>query len=305
MAGFNVNALSNYTKENEKALIKDVVLGLKYEGSTIDKLAKQLGVKGKENIHPLTIDPILQDGSNCGFQASGSTVISEREIATSIIKYNDSWCDRDLVGKFAENQVRLEAGEEVLPFEAEITDGIVKGISKKMEKLVWQGSKTGGDLIDGFLTIAEGADSGATVTGATATGASVYAAVKQAVMAIPDELIDNAVVFVSPSNYRAFVDELVEKNLYHFAPDAKQEDVDVTFPGTNVKIHKTYGLSGKNNKIYASAYENMVYGADMLNANEVVKLWWSDDDDLFKAKVLFNAGVQTIYPDMVVVITKN
>lgn len=305
MAGFNTSALSNYVKENEKALIKDVVLGLKYEGSTIDKLAKQLGVKGKENIHPLTIDPILQDGSNCGFTASGSTTISEREIATEIIKYNDQWCDRDLVGKFAENQVRLEAGEEVLPFEAEITDGIVKGISKKMEKLIWQGSKTGGDLINGFLTIAEGADSGATVTGATATGASVYAAVKQAVMAIPDELIDNAVVFVSPSNYRAFVDELVEKNLYHFAPDAKQEDVDVTFPGTNVKIHKTYGLSGKNNKIYASAYENMVYGADMLNANEVVKLWWSEDDDLFKAKVLFNAGVQTIYPDMVVVITKN
>lgn len=302
---FNTSALSNYVKENEKALIKDVVLGLKYEGSTIDKLAKQLGVKGKENIHPISIDPILQDGSNCGFTASGSTDISEREIATSIIKYNDQWCDRDLVGKFAENQVRLEAGEEVLPFEAEITDGIVKGISKKMEKLVWQGSKSGGDLLDGFLTIAEGADSGATVTGATATGASVYAAVKQAVMAIPDELIDNAVVFVSPSNYRAFVDELVEKNLYHFAPDAKQEDADVTFPGSNVKIHKTYGLSGVNNKIYASAYENMVYGADMLNANEVVKLWWSDDDDLFKAKVLFNAGVQTIYPDMVVVITKN
>lgn len=302
---FNTSALSNYVKENERALIKDVVLGLKYEGSTIDKLAKQLGVKGKENIHPISIDPILQDGSNCGFTASGSTDISEREIATSIIKYNDQWCDRDLVGKFAENQVRLEAGEEVLPFEAEITDGIVKGISKKMEKLIWQGSKSGGDLLDGFLTIAEGADSGATVTGATATGASVYAAVKQAVMAIPDELIDNAVVFVSPSNYRAFVDELVEKNLYHFAPDAKQEDADVTFPGSNVKIHKTYGLSGVNNKIYASAYENMVYGADMLNANEVVKLWWSDDDDLFKAKVLFNAGVQTIYPDMVVVITKN
>lgn len=302
---FNVNGLSTYVKENEKALIKDIVLGLKYEGSTIDKLAKQLGVKSKERLHPMSIDPILQDGSNCGFSASGSTEISEREIATAPIKYNDTWCDKDLIAKFAENQVRLEAGESVLPFEAEITDGIVNGISKKMEKLVWQGSKSGGDLIDGFLTIAEGADSGATITGATATGASTYAAVKQAVMAIPDELIDNAVVFVSPSNYRAFVDELVEKNLYHFAPDAKQEDVDITFPGTNVKVHKTYGLSGKNDKIYASAYENMVYGADMLNANEQVKIWFSDDDDLFKAKVLFNAGVNTIYPDMVVVITKN
>lgn len=302
---FNVNGLTTYVKENEKALIKDIVLGLKSEGSTIDKLAKQLGVKSKERLHPMSIDPILQDGSNCGFTASGSTDISEREIATAIIKYNDQWCDRDLVAKFAENQVRLEAGEESLPFEAEITDGIVTGIAKKMEKLVWQGDKSQGDLIDGFLTIAEGADSAATITTSTASGASVYAAVKEAVMAIPDELIDNAVVFVSPSNYRAFIDELVEKNLYHFAPDAKQEDADVTYPGSDVKIHKTYGLSGVNNKIYASAYENMVYGADMLNASEVVKMWYSEDDDLFKAKVLFNAGVQTIYPDMVVVVTKN
>ena len=64
---FNVNGLSTYVKENEKALIKDIVLGLKYEGSTIDKLAKQLGVKSKERLHPMSIDPILQDGSNCGF----------------------------------------------------------------------------------------------------------------------------------------------------------------------------------------------------------------------------------------------
>lgn len=302
---YTVSGLSAYVKENERVLIKDIVLGLKFEGSTIDRLAKQLGIKGKERLHPMSIDPTIQDGSNCGFSAQGSTVISEREIETAPMKYNDQWCENDLIGKFAEYQVRIEAGEQSLPFEAEITDEVVRKIARKLEKLVWQGDKNDGDLIDGFLTQAEGADSASTITGATATGASVYAAVKQAVMAIPDELLDNATVFVSPANFRAFVDELLEKNLYHWAPDATQNDDTITFPGTNIAVKKTYGLSGVNNKIYASAFQNMVYGADILNANEEVKVWYSDDDDLYKMKAKWNSGVKTIYPDYVVVVTKN
>lgn len=302
--GYNVSGLTAYVEENKKPLIKDVVLGLKYNGSTIDKLNKQLGVKGKERLHPMSVDVTLQDGTNCGFSAQGSTVISEREIETAMIKANDEFCQNDLIGKFAEYEVRIAAGEEALPFEAEIVDGVITSVNKKLEKLVWQGSKSGGDLIDGFLTQAEGADSAATITGTTATGASVYAAVKQAVMAIPDEILENAVVFVSPSNYRAFVDELVEKNLYHFAPDANQEDVDITFPGTEVKVHKTYGLSGKNNKIIASSYDNLIYGCDMLNSKEEIKFWFSNDQDMERYKILFNAGVKSLFPDMLVVITK-
>lgn len=304
--GFDVSALSNYVKENEKVLVKDIVLGSGFKGSTIDKMNHQLGVKGKENMHPMNIDPTLQDATNCGFSAQGSTVISEREIATAQIKVNDQFCKNDLIGKFAEYEVRIAAGEDALPFEAEIMDGYVLGTQKKLEKLIWTGDKTGNsDLLDGFLTIAEGADSASTITASTANGASVYAAVKAAVMAIPEEIIDDAVVFVSPANYRAFVDELVEKNLYHFAPDAKQEDLDITFPGTDIQVHKTYGLSGKNNKIYASTYKNLIYGCDMINAAEEVKAWYSDDDDVNRIKIRFNAGVNTLFPDCVVVVTKN
>ena len=303
--GFNVSGLSAYVQENQRALVKDVVLGLTYEGSTIDKLNHQFGVKGKERMHPMNVDVTLQDGTSCGFSAQGSTVISEREIETAIFKANDEFCKNDLIGKYAEYEVKIAAGQDELPFEAQIVDGVVSSINKKLEKQVWQGQKSGTDLIDGYLTIAEGADSASTITGATAAGASVYAAVKQAVMAIPDELIEKAVVFVSPANYRAFVDELLEKNLYHWAPDATQEDVDITFPGTNIKVHKTYGLSGKNDKIYATSYDNLIYGCDMLNAKEEVKFWFSDDNDVERYKVLFNAGVNTLFPDMVVVITKN
>ena len=119
-------------------------------------------------------------------------------------------------------------------------------------------------------------------------------------MAIPEEILDKAVVFLSPANYRDFVMAMVEKNYIHFGPDGTIEDKDITFPGSEVKVHKTYGLKNNSN-IYASAYENLVYGADLMNDREEARLWFSDDDDLFKLKIKWNAGVTTLYPDMVVI----
>ena len=47
----------------------------------------------------------------------------------------------------------------------------------------------------------------------------------------------------------------------------------------------------------------MVYASDMMNDKEEIRLWFSDDDDLYKLKIKWNAGVKTLYPDAVVVLT--
>ena len=169
-----------------------------------------------------------------------------------------------------------------------------------MEKLVWQGAKSGGDLIDGFLAqAAASGDSASTISVTAASGTAMYTRVKAVIEAIPEAILDKAVVFVSPANFRKLVFELVEKNLYHFAPGADIESKDIIFPGTEVRIHKTHGLMGSD-AIYASAYENMVYGADLENDQEKVRFWYDDNSELFKYSIHWNAGVKTLYPDMVV-----
>ena len=135
------------------------------------------------------------------------------------------------------------------------------------------------------------------MTGSSAT--SMYNKVQEVILAIPEDILDKAVVFMSPANFRKLVFELVEKNLYHFAPGADIEDKDIIFPGTEVRIHKTIGLKGSD-KIYASAYANMVYGADLENDQEKVRFWYDDNSELFKYSIHWNAGVKTLYPDMVV-----
>lgn len=301
MANFTVSGLSAYVKTNEDALIKSVVLG-EVKGDTIANLSKQLGIKTKERLNYLNVDPTFQDGTNCGFSAVGSTEFTERDLETKQYKVQDQYCDRLLLGKFAEYQVKINAQKDAsdLPFEAALMDEIIGGINAKMEKEVWLGSATGTSLIKGFVTLAAGDDSASTVAVAIATGTSVYNAIKAVVMQIPERIIDDATIFVSPAVYRAFVQELVEKNYFHYDPNGSVNEWDITFPGTDIKVHKTIGMTGDKTHIYASTYKNMVYGCDLMGDEEKVKVWYDDNSELFKYNIRWNAGVMTYFPDMVV-----
>ena len=301
MAGFITDNITGYTEINKDVLIKRVVLG-EAKGDTIVNLKKQFGVKTKEKLNVLNVDPALQDGSNCGFTASGSTTFSDREIETAQLKAQDNYCDKDLLGTFAEWQVKINAQkvDADLPFEGYLMDEIIAGVNEKLEKLVWQGNKSGGDLIDGFLTQAAGADSADTIVVGGASASSMYSKVQQVIMAIPEDILDKAIVFMSPASYRKLIFELVEKNLYHYPVGAEIEDKDVYFPGSEVRIHKTAGLKNSD-KLYASCYENMVYGCDLENDQEKIRLWYDDNSELFKYSIHWNSGVKTLFPDMVVV----
>ena len=302
-SGYTVSGLTDYVKVNQDVLIKGIVLG-GVKGDTIPMLRKQLGIKTKERLNYLDVDPVLQDGSNCGFSASGSTAFSEREIETAQIKAQDQYCDKDLLGKFAEYQVKIAATKDGsdMPFEAEILNEVVGKINEKMEKLVWQGDKNNGDLIDGFLTQAEGADSGSTimVTGSSAT--SISARIEEMVAAVPEDFdADKMTIFVSPANFRKLAFELVKDYKYNANMfDADVENRDIIYPGTSIKVHKTIGLLGSD-KLVASPVENLAYGADLMNDEEKIRFWYDDNTELFKYSIHWNAGVKSLYPDLVIV----
>lgn len=290
---FNVSGLSAYVQENRDNILRKVIL----EGDTISRMAKQLGVKTKERLHYFSLDPVIQDGKGCGFSAQGATNITEKDVETAVMKINDEWCNDDLLGKYAEYLVRFgaDANAEQLAFEQLIADELVKNINKEMEKRVWQGKKAT-DLIDGLLTQAA-AD--ANTVKVTLSGNSLYEKVKQVIMAIPEEILDDAVVFVSPANFRGLVFELLEMNNFHITPE-EIEKGEFYFPGTTIAVHKTIGLTGVDDKIYASTWGNMVYATDMMDDKEELRFWFSDDADLHRVKVKWNAGVATYFSDYVV-----
>ena len=292
MANINTSALSNYVEEHNMPLINNVVLG----SSIVRDMSVQTGIKTKARIHYLSTDPTFQDGSACGFNAAGSAALTEREIETGLIKINYEFCNNELLGKYSEYLVRIAAGAEDLGFEKELMDSIIANIQKKLEKMIFLGDKGNSDMFNGLIKVAK--DAGVSEDVLTKSDGA-YANIKSVYMSLPEEVIEKgATIYVSPATYREFTQELVAKNLFHYSGPTDAYPTEIIFPGTDVKVKRAAGIAGTD-YILAGVPKDWFYGCDLSDANEEIKVWYSNDQDVVRMKVLFNAGVQVAFPDEV------
>lgn len=295
---FVVSGLADYVQNNREIILKDIVLG----ADSIQRMTIQPGVKKSADLNFLLVEPALQSGADCGWNASGNATFSKRTITTAAIKVNMAFCKKTLLGKWTEYVVRFGANNEEFPFEQYIIDGVREGIKKQMEKLVWQGDTSNSDLFDGLLKIINAASG--TIKETIASGASAYDAIYQVFMAIPTEILDkdDLTINVSPLVFRAFCKELTDRNMFHYTADGSKTEV--ILPGTSCKVKMVKGLADsvghKERKIVATFDKNLYYGCDMLDDAEEVKAWYSEDSDEHRIRVDFNAGVQIAFPDLCV-----
>lgn len=295
---FDVSTLPAYVEQRRLPLLVSLVL----EGRTLDRMVKQIGIKTSGAINYLATNPVWQEGNSCGFNASGDVTMTQRTINTGHIKINMDFCPDTLLGTWAEYEVAIGAGRERLPFEEEVINDILKVQRVNMEKAIWQGDTASSDFylqhFDGLLKIA-GAEADV-IDVAISAGTSAYDAIKSVIEKIPDEIwADRAKVFVSPAVFRRFMQELVEKNYYHYSGAQADAPDEFYFPGTSIAVVSTPGLVGTN-KIVATTEDNLYYGTDMVDNIDRFKLWYSDDADLYRLRIEWNAGVQFAFPSMVV-----
>ena len=293
MPNFVVTSLPAYVQDNKDLLIKNFAL---VGGETRKRISVQTGIKKDEHINYLNLTPTFQSGVGCGFTAQGEATLTQRLIETARFKVNMEFCPDTLIGKYAEYQVSINASEnESLPFEAYIMEALTNEIVKKIETTIWGGVK-GTDLIDGFITLAK-ADSD--VVDVVIEGTSAYADILKVYNAMSEYTLEQGgEIYVSPAKFRAFMQEMVEKNYFHYNP-GNAEPGEFLLPGSNVKVVRTPGLAGKTEGVGTFA-KNMYYGCDLENAAEDIKVWYTDDDDLIKVAAKWNMGVQFAFPGEVV-----
>lgn len=297
---FVVTSLPAYVQDNKDLIIKNFAL---VGTASRQRFGIQTGIKTSAYLNYLELNPTLQDGKGCGFTALGSATLTQRTITTAVIKVNMDICPDSLLGKYAEYLVRIGANSNELPFEQYIIDGVTTEINKKIEKLIWQGDtskSTDTDLkwLNGILKqLASDSDK---VAVSIAANTAIYDAIKAVYLAIPEETLERgAEIYVSPANYRDFLMAMVEKKYFNYSGPQDSAPEEFVFPGTDVKVVKTPGLAGVNDRIVASFPENFVYGCDAEGDLEDVKIWFSDDDDLFKLKVKWNSGIAYRFPNQV------
>ena len=294
-ANFIVTSLPAYVEENRDLLLKNFGL---VGGSIRNRIGIQTGIKLKEHLNYLEVSPTFQDGLNCELEPQGDVTLTNREIETAWIEVLIAICPKKLVGKWAEYLVRANANAESLPFEQYIIDGFIAEVNRKIEKLIFQGDKTlttNPDLkwINGFVKVFQTDGTEVTVTGST-----ILAKLQALYAGLDDYTLERgAEIYVSPANYRAFLQELVSANLFHY-PSAENGTFPKEFflPGTDVKVVLETGLEGVNNIALASFPDNLRYGCDMENDQEDVAVKYDPIKELFYVKALWNSGVQVAFP---------
>lgn len=284
-----LTGLTQYIEERRLPLIKEAVL----KSKSASLFTPQTDVKWKAALNLVSVAPVLQDGSACGWNAQGNADLSQRIITAPTIKINQAFCHKDFLKYWTGYEVRIGVGEEKMPFEEYFTGLIVENVKAANEEMIWKGNSDLG--VTGILDLT---DADNTVVTAT-TASSAYDAIKSVYLAIPEKVLDKAVIFVGADTFRSFIMEMVDKNLYHYSADGYPTE-EFVFPGTNTKVIAVNGLNGTK-RIVAARLENLFIGVDMMDDAEKFEMWYSKDFDEYRLAIQYNLGVQYAFGDEIVV----
>lgn len=295
----NLDGLNDYINQNSKELVAKSV----FAPMSTSLFKIQTGVKAETAINLLDTSVVFGDGAACGNEPLSTQTLTQRTIKPGFIQVNMAYCEKDFYNTFASDLTRVAAGEEQLPFEEYFIKAVLENIGKTLEVAIWQGDTASQDAnlnrFDGLFKI---------INAEIGTGVeNVYDASQDTMLkrvwavyeAIPEASLFDTVIYMNNANFRSLIKELVDANLYHYERNSDQS-MDIILPGTMTHIKAVSGMQGVD-EIVAMNPDHTVYGTDLENDYETFKFWYSDDDDMFKLKVRFAAGVQIAIPSEVIV----
>lgn len=300
---FNLTGLLGYTKTNEQMLSTRSF----FEPKTASRMQILTGVKTSIQLPRLTDTLFYQDGSTCGFSASGDTTISANVLTVGRIKVNKEWCVKELETKYTQLLLSPGSNYQELPgkIDQAFVETVIGAMSETNEKAIWQGDTASGDpnlnKFDGLIKIINSASGTvqanasaftgiATVTAITA--ANIISVMQGVYNAIPVQILDKPDLKVSVGTdlFRLYQMALINANMFHFIPTENGLG-EMKIHGTNITVISTPGLIGRN-AIYASRDSNLFLGVDLENEEESFTFWYSQDFDVVRFKSEFKYGVQ-------------
>ena len=310
---FSVGTLAAYTKENEALLVASSVLGSK----TADLIKSQgnvmVGVKSAETINIMDTDAIFQDGSSCGFNASGTTSFTQRTVTVGKIKVNEALCLKDLEAKYLQKALPAGSMYDSMVYSEEYSKRKAEKIALQLENTIWQGNTGSVDVnlnkFSGILSLITAA--GASVVNANSvayhgvvetaiTDTNVVGIFDDIYKAIPASVVDkdDIAIFCGMDVFRTYTVKLKTSNLYHYQFDGKANS-EFYLPGTNVKVIAVQGLNGTGD-IVAMRISNLFLGTDLLNEEERFEIFYAKEADQVRFVAEFKMGVNFAFPDEIV-----
>jgi hypothetical protein len=311
--GFSVGTLANYTKENEALLVASSVLGSKTASLIKEQGNVMVGVKSSETINIMDTDAIFQDGSSCGFNASGTTSFTQRAVTVGKIKVNEALCLKDLEAKYLQKALPAGSMYDSMVYSEEYSKRKAEKIAQQLERTLWLGNTSSVDVnlnkFSGITTLITAA--GAAVVNANSvalhgvvetaiTDTNVVSIFDDIYKAIPAQVVDkdDMVIFCGMDVFRTYTVKLKSSNLFHYKYD-EAANGQFFLPGTNVRVIAVQGLNGSGD-IVAMRISNLFLGTDLLNEEERFEIFFAREADQIRYVAEFKMGVNFAFPDEIV-----
>jgi hypothetical protein len=199
----------------------------------------------------------------------------------------------------------------MVPFEEQIGAEKAAVIAQTLETAIWQGDTASGNpnlsRFDGFVKLIAAASpvlgNAAPTTFTSITAANIDDILDQVYANIPAAVAEknDLVCFLGIDAYKLMLVNLKNANLFHYVGEGATS-MEMVYPGSNMKLIAVGGLNGTN-KIVAGSLSNFFMGTDLIDEQEEVKMWYSQDNDEVRVRFTFKAGVQVAFPGEIVYFT--
>jgi len=306
-----LSGLSAFTNEDELKMLVPVL----YEAPSAQIInsgnAIVKGIKSAKALPVLSTTIYAQDGTACGFTASGDAAITQRVLTVANPKFQDSYCPKDLEPYFTQKGLSPGNPEDLGVFQTDIAGHLGEQIKEWVEIRIWQGDTSNTGEWDGFKTLLDDAGFGgasdpveanvtgggytAITSGTGITTGNIDEILEQIQVKLPAKIRSasinkkDVVCFCGTDTFQKAVLNLSARNLFHFMPP--EGSTQHIFPGCTYKLVAVPGLDGTN-VLIAGRLSNFFLGTDLLNEEENYEIWWSQDDRLVKWNVDFKYGAQ-------------
>jgi hypothetical protein len=300
----NVSALSTYNDELKAGLVKEILL----KATTIngDLVTRMFGVKGNTVKLNNVKSTINASSVLCGFVATGSTILNQATMTLCPIKFQDAICLETLEQYWYSYEMENQYNTDSLgSFESMFLDNKTEYIAKELDKIAWRGNKTSGAgnlaLCDGFLAVATAASaSTVNVTKSALTVSNAYSVVDAVLAVLPEVILDDTTLFMSPADFQIYLSSLRVLNLYNYNTDAKGID-SIQHPGSiGLMVKRANGLSGiASGTMLATNKDNIVLGVSD-NSDLDFSTWYSQDNQELRLSAKIKIGTAFYFPELVV-----
>jgi len=300
--GFNVGALSNYDDQTRTELLTS----LHFDGETASLANIQPGVKSSTELQLLATSPIPQSGTNCGFNASGSTAFTQRKIETKAVKYQDEFCLKTLEAKWTQLLLKKGANYTEADLPKVIMDETGMVIKEQLEVLDWQGDTTLFSAFlnkyDGLIKVIDNASGVVSATPAALNETNIRTILRNIRTKIPAaQKGKGGRIYCGYEVLDMYSNKLATDNLYNQTGDLAGNEIRVE--NSNLILHAVHGLDDTKRMFFIDFSRNAYLGVDLMNDEEDAKMWYSQDDDLVRYSIRFRRGWQIAFPAEIVEFT--